>query len=96
MAGHNPRPVTFTLRPTPSAVSFTERSAAATASLEPLTTLKNSDGWWLFLSGLADGETFTKTSASWQLLAGLKAVGATQRMGKLDTNGFVLLIEDNA
>ena len=96
MSPHNPPPVTFTPRATPDSVVFTERSTSATVSLEPLTTRKNSADWWLFFSGLAEGEMFTKNAADWQLLAGLKAFGADQRMGKRDTDRFVLVLEDSA
>ena len=104
--GHNPRDVTFTSRTTPASVVFIERSTAATSHterstatttlLEPLRAKKRSDGFWLFLSGLADGTIFTRTSAAWQLLAGLAAAGAGQRMGQEETGDFVLVIEDNS
>ena len=94
--GHNPASVTFTPRATPDSVVFTERSAASTTSLEPLRARKRSDGFWLFLSGLADGTMFTRTSAGWQLLAGLAAFGAGQRMGQEESGDFVLVIEDNS
>ncbi len=94
--GHNPASVTFTERATPASVVFTERSASATTSLEPLRAKKRSDGFWLFLSGLSDGTMFTRTSAGWQLLAGLAAFGAGQRMGQEETGDFVLVIEDNS
>ncbi len=104
--GHNPASVTFTPRATPDSVVFTERSTAATSyterstsatkSLEPLRARKRSDGFWLFLSGLANGTMFTRTSAGWQLLAGLAAFGAGQRMGQEESGDFVLVIEDNS
>ena len=104
--GHNPADVTFTPRATPDSVVFTERSTAATSyterstsattSLEPLRAKKRSDGFWLFLSGLADGTMFTKNSDGWQLLLGSAAFGASQRMGQREVDDFVLLIGDNA
>ena len=93
--GHNPASVTFTSRTTPSSVVFTERSADATTSLEPLRAKKRSDGFWLFLSGLADGTMFTKNSDGWQLLAGLSAFGASQRLGQREVDDFVLLLGDS-
>lgn len=94
--GHNPASVTFTPRPTPDSVVFTERSASATTSLEPLRAKKRSDGFWLFLSGLADGTMFTKNADGWQLLAGLAAFEASQRMGQREVDDFVLVLGDNA
>ena len=65
--GHNPASVSFTSRATPSSVVFTERSASATAMLEPLRAKKRSDGFWLFLSGLADGTMFSnQQSRAWR------------------------------
>ena len=93
--GHNPASVTFTERATPSSVVFTERSARASVWLEPLTAKKRSDGFWLFLSGLADGTMFTKNADDWQLLTGTVAFRADQRTGKRDIDAFVLVLEDN-
>ena len=93
--GHNPASVAFTSRATPSSVVFTERSTSATVTLEPLRAKKRSDGFWLFLSGLADGTMFTKNSDGWQLLAGLAAFGAGQRMGQREVDDFVLVLGDN-
>ena len=94
--GHNLPDVTFTERGTPDSVVFTERSAAATKSLEPLRARKNSDDWWLFNSGLAAGDIFAKNTDGWQLLNGTAAFGAAQRMGQEETGDFVLVIEDNS
>lgn len=104
--GHNPASVTFTPRPTPDSVvytersaaatSYTERSAAATTMLEPLRARENSDNWWLFNSGLAAGDMFAKNTDDWQLLNGTVALGAAQRMGREETGDFVLVIEDNS
>lgn len=94
--GHNPASVTFTPRATPDSVVFTERSTSATTSLEPLRAKKRSDGFWLFLSGLADGTMFVKNADGFQLLTGLAAFGATQRMGQRETDDFVLVLGDNA
>jgi hypothetical protein len=104
--GHNPASVTFTPRATPSAVVYTERSApaavvyterstSASTWLEPLTARKRSDGFWLFLSGLANGTMFTKNDDDWQLFLSADAFGNVQRMGKRAEDGFVLLLEDN-
>lgn len=94
--GHNPASVTFTPRATPTPVVFTERSAVATTSLEPLRAKKRSDGFWLFLSGLADGTMFTKNTDGFQLLKGLEAFGAVQRMGQREVDDFVLVLGDNS
>ena len=80
----------------PASVTFTERSTSATTLLEPLRAKKRSDGFWLFLSGLADGTMFTRTSAGWQLLSGTAAFGAGQRMGQEESGDFVLVVEDNS
>jgi len=105
--GHNPASVTFMEREDPASVVFTERSAPSAVVyierstddsvwLEPLTTKKRSDGFWLFLSGLADGTMFTKNAEGWQLLNGTAAFGADQRMGQEEDDDFVLLLEDNS
>ena len=94
--GHNPASVTYTERATPASVVFTERSAGASVWLEPLTAKERSDGFWLFLSGLADGTMFTKNAEDWQLLLGSTWLGADQRMGQEEDDDFVLLIEDNS
>ena len=83
--GHNPPNVTFAAR-----------SVAATSILAPLTAKKNSTNWWLFNSGLADGTIFAKNATNCQLLSGVTAFGAAQRMGKRDEDGFILVIKDNA
>ena len=93
---HSPIDVVFTERVAPDAVVFTERSAPSTRSLAPLTGKKNSDDWWLFNSGNAEGSMFTKNADDWQLLAGTVAFAAAQRMGKRDEDEFVLVIEDNS
>ena len=79
----------------PGEVTVTLRSANATVSLRPLTAKKRSDGFWLFNSGRKGGKTFTKDANDNQLLVGLDAFGATQRMGKLSSD-FVLVLGDNA
>ena len=81
----------------PASVAFTERSTAATVSLEPLTARKNSNNFWLFLSGIKNGDVFAKNSDNFQLLNGTLAFGAAQRLGRRDTvDRFVLILGDNA
>ena len=80
----------------PASVAFTARSVLATVMLEPLKAKKRSDGFWLFLSGLADGTMFSKNTDGWQLLTGLTAFGAVQRMGQRESDDFVLVLGDNA
>ena len=105
--GHNPADVTYTERSTPGAVVFTERatpgavvyterSKPSTTSLEPLTARQRDDGFWLFLSGIKDGEMFYKNSDDWQLLNGTLAFGAVQRMGQKESDDFVLVLEDSS
>ena len=81
----------------PVSVTFTERSTAATVSLNELSMRKNSVGFWLYLSGLRRGDIFAKSSDGFQLLNGTtKAVNSAQRLGKRDVDEFVLILGDNA
>ena len=81
----------------PVSVTFTERSAAATVALHELSMRQNSDGFWLFLSGLRLGGIFSKNEDDFQVLIGAtKSIGDARRLGKRDVDGFVLILEDNA
>ena len=81
----------------PVSVTFTERSTLATVSLHELSMRQNSDGFWLYLSGLREGDIFSKNSNNFQLLNGTtKTVAALQRLGKRDVDEFVLILGDNA
>ena len=81
----------------PVSVFFTERSTAATVSLHELSMRKNSDDFWLYLSGLRLGGIFSKNADDFQLLnSTIKRVSDPQRLGKRDTDGFVLILGDNA
>ena len=79
----------------PGDVTFTSRATNATVLLEPLTARKRTDGFWLFNSGQADGTMFAKNVDGFQLLTGLVAFGASQRMGQREIDDFVLVIGDN-
>lgn len=80
----------------PASVTFTARSVSATVALKPLTARKRTDNFWLFLSGLAAGTMFAKNADGWQLLSGVAAFGATQRMGQEENDDFILVLGDNS